>query len=68
VSPAQVAGEVLGSGEYATRLVQGFYQTFLGRSAAPAELIAAVDGLRAFGRDEDFLAALMASPEYAARN
>jgi PKD repeat protein len=63
----QVAAAVFASGEFLTDLVERDFETFLGRPADPAGLNAFLNAL-ASGIDEDQLIALLAgSPEFASK-
>jgi hypothetical protein len=52
------------STEYRTRLVTGFYQTYLRRMGTPAEIAAGVQRLALGARDEEIIRDLVASLEY----
>jgi hypothetical protein len=63
----QVAQAILNTDEYRTLVVQGLYQTYLGRSADPDGLHDLVHFLRSGGTREQVIAGLVSSPEYFAR-
>jgi hypothetical protein len=63
-SRAEVAARVENSPEGRTRLVDGWYCTYLGRDAHGGEEQGWVDALLAGGREEDVLAGILASPEF----
>jgi uncharacterized protein DUF4214/List-Bact-rpt repeat protein len=66
LSLTQAALDVLHSAEYRTLLIQGFYNTFLHRSASPTELAFWLAALAGGATDEDVMAAILGSAEYFA--
>jgi hypothetical protein len=67
MTPAQVAAVVFFSDEYRTDLIRSYYRRYLHRTADSSGLTNCLNYLRAGGRDQDLLAALVASDEYFAR-
>lgn len=63
--PALLAKRFTGTPEYAGRVVERLYQTYLGRSASPAERQAWTAGITA-GRRLAVIVALLAGPEFFA--
>jgi hypothetical protein len=63
-SRAGAAERVENSPEGRTRLVDGWYRTYLGRDAHGREEQGWVNALLAGGREEDVLAGILASPEF----
>jgi hypothetical protein len=68
ITRTQVATVVFGSSEYKADLVQGYYQQFLHRTAAAAELNPWVSALLEGARDEQVIAGILSSDEYFARS
>jgi streptogramin lyase len=68
ITRTQVAAVVFGSSEYKSDLVQSYYQQFLHRTAAPAELNPWVNALLQGARDEQVIAGILSSDEYFARS
>lgn len=66
-TPLQVATGILQSTEYAQRLVNGFYSTFLGRQGSTTETSGWVQLLLQGVRDEQVLAMIISSGEYFER-
>ena len=66
LSLTQAALDVLHSVEYRTLLIQGFYNTFLHRTATPTELATFLAMLAGGATDEDVMAAILGSQEYYA--
>src|SRR4051794_11457922 len=66
LSLTQAALEVLHSVEYRTLLIQGYYNTFLHRSAGPSDLALWLSQLAGGATDEDVMAAILGSDEYYA--
>ena len=66
LSLTQAALDVLHSVEYRTLLIQGFYNTFLHRTATPTELATSLAMLAGDATDEDVMAAILGSQEYYA--
>ena len=62
----EVFVNVLHSVEYRTLLIQGFYNTFLHRTATPTELATFLAMLAGGATDEDVMAAILGSEEYYA--
>jgi hypothetical protein len=63
----QVADALLGSTEYRTDLVTKYYQSYLGRIPSGGEIAPWVNALSTGTRDEQVLAAILASGEYFLR-
>jgi streptogramin lyase len=68
ITRTQVAAVVFGSSEYQADLVQGYYQQFLHRTAAAAELNPWVSALLDGARDEQVIAGILSSEEYFLRS
>jgi hypothetical protein len=64
----EIVRAITGSTEYLTQLVQGFYRSLLGRNADAAGLAGFVNFLATGGNSDRVQAAILASPEYVARN
>ena len=67
LSRTQVAELIFSSPEYKIDLVNNYYTHFLGRSADPTGLNGRVNGLLGGLRDEQVIAAIVASDEYFSR-
>jgi hypothetical protein len=67
MSRAQVANVILTSGEYRTRLIEGFYSTYLGRTASTGEVNGWIGALNSGTTDEQVIAAMITSKEYFQR-
>jgi len=61
-----VASEIQTSSEALTRLVDGFFTTYLGRAAGASEVAAFVTALQGSATDETVLTTILASAEYFA--
>jgi streptogramin lyase len=68
ITRTQVAAVVFASREYKADLVQSYYQQFLHRTAAAAELNPWVSVLLEGARDEQVIAGILGSDEYLARS
>jgi hypothetical protein len=66
-SRAEVAARIENSLEARTRLVSSWYRAYLGRDAQGGEEQGWVSWLQAGGREEDVMAAILASPEFQGR-
>jgi hypothetical protein len=64
---AGVVTIIMGGDEFGKRLVNQFFTTYLGRAALPAEQTQFLGSLRAGATDEQIIANLLASNEYAKR-
>jgi hypothetical protein len=64
VSRTDVALQILASTEYATNLVQGYYQNYLGHAASAEGVSYWVGQLQAGQTDEQVVAGIVSSPEY----
>ena len=62
---AQVAAAVFASGEFLNNLVRQDFETYLGRPADAGALAAFVKSLKSGATDQQVLAAVMGSPEFA---
>jgi len=60
----QIAAQVLGSTEFRTLLIQGYFQMFLGRAPTAAELATFLAMFGAGASDEEVAAAILGSTEY----
>jgi hypothetical protein len=64
---AQVASVLLTSGEYRTRLINGFYSKYLGRTATQGEVNIWINNLNGGVTDEQVVVSLITSSEYILR-
>ena len=67
VPRAAIASSVLGSTEYRSLVIRGFYLHYLRRAATSGDLATWTAFMNSGGTDEQVIAAIVSSPEYFAR-